>query len=64
MSRQEENQKVLDSCDRKHICNSFEQANLECMKLIATALFDISKSLAIIADNTATDMREADNEHI
>ena len=52
MSRQDENQKVIDACDGKYPCYSIDHAQLECMKLMATALFDISKSLAIIADNT------------
>ena len=52
MRRQEENQKVIDACEGTRTFDTIEQVKVECMKLMATALFDISKSLAIIADNT------------
>ena len=52
MTRQEENQKFIDGCSDSKSFAGIDRATLYMLQLITTTLFDISKSLAIIADNT------------
>ena len=60
MTRTEENANFVKQAEQAGTKGTIEEGKLFFLKIASSALVDISKSLAIIADS----MREADNDKV